>query len=41
MTALQIYALVVPFVVLAIGWAGVLYWTKRTDREDRRAKDSR
>jgi hypothetical protein len=41
MTELQIYLLVAPLVLLAVGWAAALYWMKWSDREDRRSKQSR
>ena len=43
MTSLEIYLLVAPFILAAVGWGAALYWIKRSDREDQRAKqpDSR
>jgi hypothetical protein len=38
MTELQVYLLIAPLILLAVGWAATIYWIKRSDREDRRAK---
>jgi hypothetical protein len=40
MTPLEIYLLVAPFVLLAVGWGATYYWVRRSDREDQRAKQS-
>ncbi len=40
MTDLQIYLLVAPLVLLAVGWGAALWWVKRSGRLDQRAKQS-
>jgi hypothetical protein len=38
MTGLQIYLLVAPLVLLAVGWAAAYWWVKMSDREHDRAR---
>jgi hypothetical protein len=38
MTGLQVYVLVLPLIVAAIGWGVALWWVKRSDHEDHGAK---
>jgi len=38
MTSLQIYILVAPLILAAIGWAAAYWWISRDDHEQRRAK---
>ncbi len=37
MTGFQIYLLVAPLVLLAVGWAAALWWVKMSGREHDRA----